>query len=330
MAKQPIPKAKQMVKRNKQHKLLFEDADERQFIDLTTDWMAKEYDRMNQALFDGKLGGCKFEIFTSGRGSQGRTLGHFYMDRQGLKFKRNTRQIFVYDWNGREKFVTYETFIDICHPTIGLNGNYKWTYKGALSTLVHEMCHYYTYMRGYAPTRGHGPEFYSIARQVSAKSNEFFTVQRLATAEEMSELELDPALKAKKEARQEKRMMSFTPVLVFMKDDTVRLVNSQTPGLITKIVQISKEKRNVEAVYASQDEEVKRFIFSTPKKGISRTYRFYTITKDDPIVQEFLHHKFDTWYQADDIQEAKDKQMAEDIIKLVNEGLKNLIHGQLD
>ena len=36
-------------------------------------WMAKKYKEMNQKLFYGQLGDCDFGIFTTGKGSEGRT-----------------------------------------------------------------------------------------------------------------------------------------------------------------------------------------------------------------------------------------------------------------
>ena len=43
----------------------------------TVDWMEEKYDEMNALLFNNDLSSCYFKVFTSGRGSQGRTLGFF-------------------------------------------------------------------------------------------------------------------------------------------------------------------------------------------------------------------------------------------------------------
>lgn len=40
----------------------------------TIEWMTQKYDELNQELFEGELGHCDFELFTSGKGSGGRTL----------------------------------------------------------------------------------------------------------------------------------------------------------------------------------------------------------------------------------------------------------------
>ena len=48
-----------------------------QKIHVTVEWMAKKYEEMNQQLFGGALGACRFKVFTTGKGSQGGTLGWF-------------------------------------------------------------------------------------------------------------------------------------------------------------------------------------------------------------------------------------------------------------
>lgn len=37
-------------------------------IHVTVEWMAKKYEEMNQQLFGGALGACRFKVFTTGRG----------------------------------------------------------------------------------------------------------------------------------------------------------------------------------------------------------------------------------------------------------------------
>ena len=41
----------------------------------TVEWMAAKYAEMNEQLFGGQLGQCDFDVFTTGRGSEGGTLG---------------------------------------------------------------------------------------------------------------------------------------------------------------------------------------------------------------------------------------------------------------
>ena len=42
----------------------------------TVDWIAEKYFELNEWLFNGKLGNCLFEVYTSGKGME-RSLGHF-------------------------------------------------------------------------------------------------------------------------------------------------------------------------------------------------------------------------------------------------------------
>ena len=41
-----------------------------QKIHVTVEWMAKKYEEMNQQLFGGALGACRFAVFTTDKGSQ--------------------------------------------------------------------------------------------------------------------------------------------------------------------------------------------------------------------------------------------------------------------
>jgi hypothetical protein len=127
----------------------------------TVEWMSERYDEANKKLFGGTLGKCDFKIFTTGRGSRGGTNGWFSFSAKGISV----------DWNyqlyssGRSinKFNFYET----AKPTISLNGNKRGSEWAFMVTLVHEMCHYYTYQNGIKPKRGHGREFTKIAKTIT-------------------------------------------------------------------------------------------------------------------------------------------------------------------
>lgn len=121
----------------------------------TTSWMKEKYNELNDWLFGGFLGPCQFEVFTTGKGSQGRTLGHFYMNGRGLKYEKYGRRMFYQDWDGSKIYISPQTFYVYCKPVIGLNGNYSATEQALLNTLLHEMCHYYVYYKGIYPTQAH-------------------------------------------------------------------------------------------------------------------------------------------------------------------------------
>ena len=154
---------------------------------LTTEWMSEKFNEMNARLFDYELGSCSFEIFTKGRGMYGNALGWFCCGGKNVRVVNSSDKIYTVV-NHSIVYIDKGNFVSLYKPIIKLNGNYTWSEKAALSTLVHEMCHYYVYMHGCYPKRCHGKEFKRIAKIVSDKAPELFTVQRLASAEQMSEM----------------------------------------------------------------------------------------------------------------------------------------------
>ena len=246
------------------------------------EWMAEKYDEMNSQLFRGELGPCNFKVFTTGRGSEGGTLGWFKITGYSIRVDRYSRRIFRDNWGDRT-YVNKGNFYDLCQPTIELNGNYSGTEHGFLATLVHEMCHYYTYMYGYAPKQGHGPEFRQIGTIVSSRSNGMFTIQRLASAEDMSELELSDEMKAKRAKRMENRKASVTAVVAFTKNGQAKLTISSNQNLIN-MISTSEEERG-STVYTSNDAEVIDFLFEKGFRKNMRTWRYWSI-ENKPWINE--------------------------------------------
>lgn len=261
---------------------MLQEIDEKNFVDLTTDWLREKYEKMNAELFDGKLGNCDFDIFTTGRGSEGRVLGWFSMTATGLFMSKATRRIYkknTYPYSFDDKiYATRENFYDLTKPVIKLNGNYRWTEKAALSTLVHEMCHYYCNQDGWRPTQAHGYEFRSIASRVSMKSGKIFTVERIAKAEQMDEMELNSDMQAKKDKRMENKMKKIIPLIIWMNDGEIRLVNCTSERLLDDIVSLSAKRAQKMAI---GDIELTKFLFDKGYRNAMTTYRYWTITGKD-------------------------------------------------
>ena len=237
-------------------------------------WMAEKYNEMNQLLFNGALGACDFAIFTSGRGSEGGVLGWFKITARNIRVDRYSRRMFANQgWN--KAYIDKSNFVDLCRPRIELNGNYTGTEHSFLATLVHEMCHYYTYMHGYAPKQGHGREFKEIGYEVSERSNGMFTIQRLASAEQMTEMELSDEMKAKRAKRLSNRKSSVTAILVFTKKGEVKLTISSNPSLINMIS--SSEKERGENVVTTNDAEVIEYLFNKGYRKNMRTWRYWSL-----------------------------------------------------
>ena len=253
-----------------------------------TQWMAEKYDEMNSQLFNGALGECSFNVFTTGRGSEGGTLGWFKITGRNIRVDRYSRRMFK-NTNWEKVYVNRENFVYMCQPRIELNGNYSGTEHGFLATLVHEMCHYYTYMNGFCPKQGHGPEFREIGAIVSNRSNGMFTIQRLATAEEMSELELNDAMKAKRAKRLENKKSNTIALVIYKESGDVRLVLTRSERLIYEIIGIEEKRKDTVKVFRSNDPHLIELLFSRGYKSLMRTYRFWNL-RGNHILLSFINN----------------------------------------
>lgn len=257
----------------------------------TTEWMATRYAEMNDRLFGGKLGKCNFAIFTTGRGSQGSVLGWFKIKGRGIKVNRYDRRLFKTDIFYSEKiYVNNKNFYELCQPTIELNGHYSGTESSLLATLVHEMCHYYTYMHGFCPKQGHGREFKEIGMIVSSRSNGMFTIQRIASAEEMKGYELDADMQAKRDARLANKKSIVSAVIAFhefndkfSKNET-RLTMTSSDRLINLIKTTEEARGN--KVIVTNDANVIDYLFNKGYRKNCRTWRYWNL-EDKPWINEF-------------------------------------------
>lgn len=265
------------------------------FINIDSKWLENKYNEFNAKYFGNKLGLCDFGMFTTGKGSRGGTLGHFFLQDKKvygrLRYERANRKIFIQRPNGDRVIVDCHNFYQECHPTIELNGNYRWTEEGAEDTLIHEMCHYYTYKNGWYPRQGHGYEFKEIAYAVSRASEGRFTIQRLATAEEMSRLELDSDIKAQNDQRIQRRLDRSVVALIYTENGDVRLTLASDLGVILNISKGIYTNRILE-IKASSDDDLKRLLFANNYRSISRSYRFWRI-QGKPIYDKIRNGNFE-------------------------------------
>lgn len=243
----------------------------------TTEWMTKWYDIMNKRLFNGELGACILRPFTTGKGSNGRTLGWFKITASNIKIDRSTRRIFKSDYYSRQ-YVDRSSFPSICKPCIELNANYSAPEDSWLNTLVHEMCHYYTYMYGYAPKQGHGPEFREIGAIVSSKSNGLITIQRLASAEEMTHFDLDADIKQKNQERLDRKKSNLNVCVIILDNKQVRLVTTTSMKLVDEIANLHNTKNNTLYFGCSHETGLVELLYSKGYRSSMRTYRYWDIS----------------------------------------------------
>lgn len=283
----------------------------------TVEWMKQKYIEMNDLLFNGTLGQCNFAIFTSGKGSQGGVLGWFKITGKNIKVRRLDRRIFKSTFSN-EIFVDKHNFYSICQPQIELNGNYTGTELAFITTLVHEMCHYYTYMYGFVPKQGHGPEFKSIARHVTANADGMFTIQRLASAEQMEGFVLNDEMKEKNEKRIANKKSKLNALILFKKSGQVMLTTTSKEPLIQLIIN-SYEDRDIKKIIQTKDINFIEYIFNLGYKRNFSTWRFWDITDKNDIL-ELLNKSIKQEYINPNMNETKYNTK-----NIINEVLKEFI-----
>jgi predicted SprT family Zn-dependent metalloprotease len=257
----------------------------------TVEWMKENYNKMNHLLFNGSLGACNFEVFTTGKGSNGNVLGWFKMKGNFLCVEGRRRRMYK-DIYGEKRYITKDNFVEFCHPTIELNGNYLWTEKAMLTTLVHEMCHYYTYMNGYSPGKAHGVEFREIAMRVSSKSNSFFTIQRLASAERLEEMELDATIQKRNEERAKRKIESMQVIVIKFSDGRYEVTTTSNHSLISKIYYESQKNPDVDEIITSSNDEVLELLCNN---GYNRNMRKWICWSDAEVKKIIDSTNKDCW-----------------------------------
>ena len=139
-------------------------------------------------------------------------------------------------------------------------------------------------MRGYCPKQGHGREFRQIGQIVSARSNGLFTIQRLASAEQMSQLELNDEMKTKREKRLNNKKASVTAIIVTTKEGKVKLTITSSKNLINLITTSEKYERN-ENVVTTNDSDIIDYLFNKGYRKNMRTWRYWSL-EDKPWLGE--------------------------------------------
>lgn len=258
---------------------------------VTVEWMKDRYEKANRELFRGELGECYFEAIPT----RPSNLGNFRMDvRPGeLAYSKGDRRMFKkgadyvqYAWGGSSGVKTYinkDNFFEYCRPTIKMNTMYTGTENSLYNTLVHEMCHYYTYMGGRIPAQAHGREFRDIAMIVSYRSNGQITIQRLASAEEMEGYKLDDDIKVRTRSHNKPNYY-----LIFLNNgtDEVRLINASSTGLVA-VMNVVKRNEG-QTVIKITNEELADKLYNEGYTQQSRTYRFWRLHRSDDIVEEIM------------------------------------------
>ena len=289
----------------------------------TVDWIAEKYFELNEWLFKGKLGNCLFEIYTTGKGME-TTLGHFRFTGTNIKYDKRTRQMY-YAGYGLKENINADNFVHYTRPMIGLNGNYKRTEHMWLNTLVHEMCHYYTYMNGRVPVQAHGTEFRHIGSIVGIRSNGIFDIKRLCDAENIGEL--DGEIAARRKARDDKKKSNMTALFIFMKNAEIRLVTTTKQSLVNEIVRKSNGLI-CKKIVATSDANFIEYLWSLGYKKNRLTYRYWPL-ENNSVLDELKKYSTKTLKSYENMLENVQLTM-EDINFMVESALNKILGKEND
>lgn len=238
----------------------------------TVEWMAKNYKKYNAELFDGKLGECKFDVRSSGI----RNLGYFKFLKNNVFIDYDRRMFVQKSYLGRT-YVNHDNFVELCDPIIVMNSGYSAPEEDLLNTLIHEMCHYYTFCFGRSPKQGHGPEFRRIGQIVSYKSNGRFSIQRLATADEMKRHKESEELKQKKERLEQGRLNNISAYIWETNGGRVMLCTTSSKNVFARIVNDSKYL-NIRKLIVVNDVEFNKLLKANRYFANFRTIKTWDIT----------------------------------------------------
>ena len=303
----------------------------------TVDWIADKYFELNEWLFNGRLGNCLFEVFTRGEGME-TSLGHFRLTGRSVKYNKRTRQMFYVGYDHKENIdadnfayykenINADNFAYYTKPMIGLNGNYKRTEHMWLNTLVHEMCHYYTYMGGRVPIQAHGIEFRQIGQIVGIRSNGIFDIKRLCDAENAGEL--DGKIASRRQARDENKKSKMTALLVFRTNGDVQLITTTYQKIIDVVI-ANNNKPICKRILATNDKSYIEYLWGegykhnmSPSKS-GTNYKYWSVQGED-LVDEIKNYDF-TVLKGEPMNEAY--QFTNEDIKLMVEMVLDRLKGE--
>jgi predicted SprT family Zn-dependent metalloprotease len=265
----------------------------------TVEWMAKRYDEANQKLFNGKLGKCDFGIFTTGRGSRGGINGWFKLSAGNIRVTNGgtlIKDTLVY-CNITTTRITHDNFYELARPRIELNGNKSGSEWAFMVTLVHEMCHYYTYCEGRRPARGHGRDFNNIARIVTARSDGQIEVTTHTTIERSKHFVMDSSSKSKTTPRTQRKRSGYVIVRV-KKEGTLELTITSKYEVLGMIIENAQRRNDTSRIIKTCDNRVLEAAFSHGYATVFRTYRYWTVRDKKWLVDALTNVPVSIIYKA--------------------------------
>lgn len=210
----------------------------------TVAWMTQKFNELNRKCFNNELPECFLRITKLSK----KTLGNFAPHTNTELYTKKDGTIMYDDLvtvdghSAHFKFeIDKEWILENCKPVISLNNIYAMSEKEWLSVLIHEMCHYSSFIKGKMDSsnenNSHGKIFHQECEDAARKMGEDWTAEYIETSEQLKEVVDDEA--AQTEAS---RISNGYIVLA--------LYNSQKLGKQITLGYLTKEWSLVQELYA--------------------------------------------------------------------------------
>ena len=175
--------------------LLFEEEKDN-LIEPTVAFVRQKYNEFNAAYFNGFLPKCSISIKPLGEKSGHVIAGTFrFTSTSGMMNLGDGKFLYFDSKTDQYHSNIGKNNIGLLKPVITINSKYKAPIKQLENTIIHEMCHFYTYFNEDGSFRipssennHHGPDFFAAAEMVGVNSNGKIKITDVLSAEEVEAL----------------------------------------------------------------------------------------------------------------------------------------------
>jgi len=138
------------------------------------------------------------------------------------------------------------------------------------------------YLNGFYPVHAHGSEFKFIADNVGVRSNGRFSIQRLATAEEMANRVLDKDIAHRNKDAMDRRNENSMLIFVFKNDGVVNMtrISVNNKSALNTILNYYSKPQNmklVDKIIASTDQRLIKLVNDLGFRTIMRNPKFWNV-----------------------------------------------------
>ena len=169
---------------------LFEDENEGN-IEPTVAWMKQKYNEFNAIYFDNLLPKCHLKATPMAESGGKFRAGYMKMNHTSGVMIYNGANLYANPKTGGYDHIDKNNIYSIMKPVIAMNSNYSAPIDALENTLIHEMCHYYTWFNEDGSIRIpdkdndlHGQDFMNAAQMITQQSGGKIQIKKLVDAEE--------------------------------------------------------------------------------------------------------------------------------------------------